>query len=157
VIALIWNIALMLIWVALTGSFTGPNLLLGFVLGYLILGLALRDKPEFAKYVGKVPKFIGFIGYFFWELLMSNLKVAYDVLTPTHHMCPGVIAVPLDAETDGEITIVANLISLTPGTLSLDVSTDRKVLYIHVMYLVDRDAVLRSIKSLEARTLDVLR
>jgi multicomponent Na+:H+ antiporter subunit E len=156
-IALIWNIALMLIWVALTGSFTGPNLLLGFVLGYLILGLALRDKPEFAKYVGKVPKFIGFIGYFFWELLMSNLKVAYDVLTPTHHMCPGVIAVPLDAETDGEITIVANLISLTPGTLSLDVSTDRKVLYIHVMYLVDRDAVLRSIKSLEARTLDVLR
>jgi multicomponent Na+:H+ antiporter subunit E len=157
VIALIWNIALMLIWVALTGSFTGPNLLLGFVLGYLILGLALRDKPEFAKYVGKVPKFIGFIGYFFWELLMSNLKVAYDVLTPTHHMCPGVIAVPLDAETDGEITIVANLISLTPGTLSLDVSTDRKVLYIHVMYLVDRDAVIRSIKSLEARTLEVLR
>lgn len=156
-IALIWNIALMLIWVALTGSFSGANLLLGFVLGYLILGLALRDKPEFAKYVGKVPKFIAFIGYFFWELLMSNLKVAYDVLTPTHHMCPGVIAVPLDAETDGEITIVANLISLTPGTLSLDVSTDRKVLYIHVMYLVDRDAVLRSIKALEARALEVLR
>ena len=156
-IALTWNIALMLIWVALTGSFSGPNLLLGFVLGYLILGLALRDKPEFAKYVGKVPKFIGFIGYFFWELLMSNLKVAYDVLTPTHHMCPGVIAMPLEAKTDGEITIVANLISLTPGTLSLDVSTDRKVLYIHVMYLVDRDEVIRSIKALEARALEVLR
>lgn len=156
-IALIWNIALMLIWVALTGSFSGPNLLLGFVLGYLILGIALRDKPEFARYVGKVPKFIGFIGYFFWELLLSNLKVAYDVLTPTHHMCPGVIAMPLDAETDGEITIVANLISLTPGTLSLDVSTDRKVLYIHVMYLVDRDEVIRSIKALEARALEVLR
>jgi multicomponent Na+:H+ antiporter subunit E len=156
-IALIWNIALMLIWVALTGAFTGPNLLLGFFLGYLILGLALRDKPEFAKYVGKVPKFIGFIGYFFWELLVSNLKVAYDVLTPTHHMCPGVIAMPLDASTDGEITIVANLISLTPGTLSLDVSTDRKVLYIHVMYLVDREEVIRSIKSLEARALEVLR
>jgi multicomponent Na+:H+ antiporter subunit E len=156
-IALTWNIALMLIWVALTGSFSGPNLLLGFVLGYLILGLALRDKPEFAKYVGKVPKFIGFIGYFFWELLMSNLKVAYDVLTPTHHMCPGVIAMPLEAKTDGEITIVANLISLTPGTLSLDVSTDRKVLYIHVMYLVDREEVIRSIKALEARALEVLR
>jgi multicomponent Na+:H+ antiporter subunit E len=156
-IALIWNIALMLIWVALTGAFTGANLLLGFFLGYLILGLALRDKPEFAKYVGKVPKFFGFIGYFFWELLVSNLKVAYDVLTPTHHMCPGVIAMPLEASTDGEITIVANLISLTPGTLSLDVSTDRKVLYIHVMYLVDREEVIRSIKSLEARALEVLR
>ena len=156
-IALVWNVALMLIWVVLTGAFTGANLVIGFVLGYLILGLALRDRPEFAKYIGKVPRFIGFIGYFVWELLLSNLKVAYDVLTPTHHMCPGVIAMPLEARTDGEITIVANLISLTPGTLSLDVSTDRKVLYIHVMYLVDRDEVIRGIKSFEARILEVLR
>lgn len=156
-IALIWNIALMLIWAALTGSFTGANLLLGFLLGYFILGISLRDKPDFARYLTKVPRFIGFIGYFFWELLLSNLRVAYDVVTPTHHMRPGVIAVPLDAQTDGEITIVANLISLTPGTLSLDVSTDRKVLYIHVMYLDNREAVIRSIKSLEARTLEVLR
>ncbi|MBS0003316.1 MAG: Na+/H+ antiporter subunit E [Thioalkalivibrio sp.] len=156
-IALVWNVALMLIWVVLTGAFTGANLVVGFVLGYLILGLALRDRPEFAKYIGKVPRFIGFIGYFIWELLLSNLKVAYDVLTPTHHMCPGVIAMPLEARTDGEITIVANLISLTPGTLSLDVSTDRKVLYIHVMYLVDRDEVIRGIKSFEARILEVLR
>lgn len=156
-IALVWNVALMLIWVVLTGAFTGANLVVGFVLGYLILGLALRDRPEFAKYIGKVPRFIGFIGYFVWELLLSNLKVAYDVLTPTHHMCPGVIAMPLEARTDGEITIVANLISLTPGTLSLDVSTDRKVLYIHVMYLVDRDEVIRGIKSFEARILEVLR
>jgi multicomponent Na+:H+ antiporter subunit E len=72
-------------------------------------------------------------------------------------MSPGVIAMPLDAQTDGEITIVANLISLTPGTLSLDVSSDKKVLYIHVMYLDDRDAVIRSIKALEARALQVLR
>lgn len=156
-IALIWNLALMLIWVALTGSFSGLNMFLGFVIGYIVMGVALRDKPEFNAYLGRVPKFIGFIGFFFWELLVSNLKVAYDVLTPTHHMCPGVIAMPLDAKTDGEITIVANLISLTPGTLSLDVSTDRKVLYIHVMYLVDREAVIQSIKALEARALEVMR
>jgi multicomponent Na+:H+ antiporter subunit E len=155
--ALTWNLILALFWVALTGSFTGVNLLLGFVLGYLLLGLALSEQPGFAKYFGKVPKFIAFVGYFFWELLMSNLKVAYDVLTPTHHMCPGVIAMPLAAKSDGEITIVANLISLTPGTLSLDVSSDKKVLYIHVMYLVDRDASIRSIKALEARALEVLR
>ncbi|AGA34008.1 Na(+) H(+) antiporter subunit E [Thioalkalivibrio nitratireducens DSM 14787] len=156
-IALIWNIALALIWMALTGSFTGANLLLGFVLGYLVLALTLGRKPDVRKYLLKVPRFFGFVGYFFWELLLSNLRVAYDVLTPTHHMSPGVIAMPLDAETDGEITIVANLISLTPGTLSLDVSSDKKVLYIHVMYLDDRDAVIRSIKVLEARALQVLR
>ncbi|AHE97635.1 Na+/H+ antiporter subunit E [Thioalkalivibrio paradoxus] len=156
-IALIWNIALALIWMALTGSFTGANLLLGFVLGYLVLALTLGRKPDVRKYLLKVPRFFGFVGYFFWELLLSNLRVAYDVLTPTHHMSPGVIAMPLDAKTDGEITIVANLISLTPGTLSLDVSSDKKVLYIHVMYLDDRDAVIRSIKVLEARALQVLR
>jgi len=156
-IALIWNIALALIWMALTGSFTGANLVLGFVLGYAVLALTLGRRPTFRKYLVKVPQFFAFLGYFFWELLLSNLKVAYDVLTPTHHMCPGVIAMPLDAETDAEITIVANLISLTPGTLSLDVSSDKKVLYIHVMYLDDRDAVIRSIKVLEARALQVLR
>ncbi len=156
-IALTWNVVLALVWVALTGSFTGANLLLGFVLGYAILGLALSDQPGVAKYVGKVPKFIGFVGFFLWELLVSNLKVAYDVLTPTHHMRPAVIAMPLDAKSDGEIPIVANLISLTPGTLSLDVSSDKKVLYIHVMYLTDRDEAIQSIKALEARALEVLR
>jgi multicomponent Na+:H+ antiporter subunit E len=156
-IALTWNVLLMLIWVALTGSFTAANLLLGFVLGYLILGFSLRDKPEFDHYVGKVPRLIAFIGYFLWEMLLSNLKVAYDVLTPTHHMCPGVIAMPLDARTDGEITVVANLISLTPGTLSLDVSSDRRVLYIHVMYLVDRDTVVAGMKDLERKVLEILR
>lgn len=49
-------------------------------------------------------------------------------------MKPGVIALPLSARTEMEITLVANLISLTPGTLSLDVSDDRKVLYIHAMF-----------------------
>jgi len=156
-IALTWNIALALIWVFLTGTFTTGNLLAGFFLGYVLLAFALRDKPGFARYVRRVPRFLAFIGFFIWELLVSNLKVAYDVMTPTHHMVPGVIAFPLDAKTDGEITIVANLISLTPGTLSLDVSSDRKVLYIHVMYLEDREAVIRSIKYLENRALAVLR
>jgi len=157
VIALVWNFALALAWVALTGSFTGVNLLVGFVLGYVILGFALRHKPVFANYVSKVPRFIRFIGFFISELVMSNLKVAYDVLTPTHHMRPGVIAFPLEARTDGEITIVANLISLTPGTLSLDVSSDKKVLYIHVMYLDDERQVHDSIKYLESRVLELLR
>lgn len=156
-IALTWNIALALIWVFLTGTFSTGNLLVGFFLGYVLLAFALRDKPGFSSYARRVPKFIAFIGYFLWELFLSNLKVAYDVMTPTHHMVPGVIAFPLDAETDGEITIVANLISLTPGTLSLDVSTDKKVLYIHVMYIEDRDEVIRSIKYLEHRALEVLR
>jgi multicomponent Na+:H+ antiporter subunit E len=73
-------------------------------------------------------------------------------------MRPGVIAIPLDAQTDIEITVLANLISLTPGTLSLDVSADRQTLYIHTMYLDDPEAARRGIKrGFERRVLAVTR
>ncbi|OOG27628.1 Na+/H+ antiporter subunit E [Thioalkalivibrio denitrificans] len=156
-IALTWNIVLALIWVSLSGHFTAINLLIGFVLGYLILAYALRDLPVFANYARKGPRFVRFVGFFIKELVKSNLRVAHDVLTPTHHMRPAVIAFPLIAESDGEITILANLISLTPGTLSLDVSSDRKVLYIHVMYFDDEAEVHASIRYMETRMLEVLR
>jgi multicomponent Na+:H+ antiporter subunit E len=93
-------------------------------------------------------------------LVLANLRVAYDVLTPGYRMRPGVIAIPLDARTDAEITLLANLITLTPGTLSLDVSSDRSVLYIHIMYIDNDDLaeVRRRIKTgFERRVLEVLR
>ena len=156
-IALTWNFILAIIWAALWGDFSGATLVVGFVVGYLVLALALRDMADFSGYVSKVPKTINFFFYFNRELLKSNLKVAYDVLTRTHYMKPGVIAFPLQARSDGEIAIVANLISLTPGTLSLDVSSDRDVLYIHVMYLTDEEQVVRDIQDLERRILEIIR
>jgi multicomponent Na+:H+ antiporter subunit E len=155
--AFAWNILLALIWIAVSGDFSGAGLLTGFVLGYIILGITLREVPAFAAYVRRVPKIILFAGYFLRELIRSNLRVAWDVVTPTHYMKPAVIAVPLDAKTDGEIALVANLISLTPGTLTLDVSSDRRVLYIHVMYLDDLEQVRADIKRFEARVLELLR
>jgi multicomponent Na+:H+ antiporter subunit E len=101
-----------------------------------------------------------FAGFFLWELLLANLRVAYDVLTPPLHMRPGIVAIPLDVETDAEITLLANLITLTPGTLSLDISGDRKVLYIHAMYIDDGDieGVRRHIKrGFERRVMEVMR
>lgn len=152
-----WNILLALIWVAVTGSFSGASLVVGFVLGYVILGVTLRDVPAFSGYVRRVPKVIRFIGFFSRELFISNLRVAYDVITPTDYMRPAVIAFPLDAKTDGEITFFANLLSLTPGTLSLDVSSDRRVLYIHIMYLDDLQDTQKQIKYFESRVLELLR
>ena len=68
------------------------------------------------------------------------------------------VAIPLDAETDAEITLLANLITLTPGTLSLDVSDDRRVLYIHAMYVDDVEELRRSIKDgFEKRVMELLR
>ena len=101
--------------------------------------------------------FIGFLGFFIKELVQANLRVAFDILTPPWHMQPGVIALPLSARTEMEITLVANLISLTPGTLSLDVSDDRKVLYIHAMFLDDEEELRRNLKEMEHRALELFR
>jgi multicomponent Na+:H+ antiporter subunit E len=91
--------------------------------------------------------------YFLWELTLANLRVAYDVVTPTHYMRPVILALPMDADTDIEITVLANLITLKPGTLSLDVSVDRKVLYVHSMYLEEP----HEFKKFERRLLRVFR
>ena len=86
------------------------------------------------KYYRKLPKLMNLIVYFVKELIVANIRVAYDVITPTTHMRPCIVAMRLDAKTDLEITILANMISLTPGTLSLDLSEDRKYLFVHAIY-----------------------
>jgi multicomponent Na+:H+ antiporter subunit E len=92
-------------------------------------------------------------------LIKANGCLAYDVLTPNFHMQPGVIAIPLDAQTDTEITLLATMINLTPGSLTIDVSADRSVMYLHAMYLgEDADAYRRSVKDgFERRILEVTR
>ena len=89
------------------------------------------------------------------ELVVSNLRVSYDIVTPPWYMKPGVIAMPLKARGDFEIAFVANLISLTPGTLSLDVSDDRRVLYIHAMFLHDEAELRHNLAELERRALEL--
>ena len=85
--------------------------------------------------------------------------VAYDIITPEHKMRPAIIAFPLTAESAIEITILANLITLTPGTLSIDVSESRKVLYIHTMYLKSTpEQFVEEIRNgLEKKLLEVTR
>jgi multicomponent Na+:H+ antiporter subunit E len=91
------------------------------------------------RYFRKLPRLLEFIGFIIKELLVSSLRVAYDVLTRTSHLNPAIIAIPLDAESDREIVTLAVLVTLTPGTLSLKVSDDRRTLYVHEMYVTDGD------------------
>jgi multicomponent Na+:H+ antiporter subunit E len=154
---LLLNLLLALAWVALTGQFTGANFLAGFSLGFFVLWLSQRTKAT-AAYVRKIVQVADFLLYFLWELVKANVRVTYEVLTPTHHMLPGVIAVPLDLETDIEILILTSLITLTPGTLSLDISEDKKTLYIHAMFIRDREKMQKTIKEgFERRVREVLR
>ncbi len=150
------NAALALGWAALTGSFTLSNLLIGYVVGYLALWTA---KPMFGdtSYFERVWRVIRLALLFIYELFVSSLRVVWDVLTPTHRSRPGIIALPLDATRDGEILMIANLISLTPGSLSLDISEDRKTLYVHAMFVDDPQVLRDELKrGIEQRVLAAL-
>ncbi|MCH8555047.1 MAG: Na+/H+ antiporter subunit E [Schleiferiaceae bacterium] len=151
------NILLALIWAALTGSFGYINIGFGFFVSYGILWVITRGRDD-VNYFSKAPQVVSFLLFFIKELVKANIQVAYDVITPKDHMKPGIVAVPLEAKTAMEITLLANFITMTPGTLSLDVSTDRKVLYIHAMYVEDKQAFIDEIKNgFERRLLKILR
>jgi multicomponent Na+:H+ antiporter subunit E len=149
------NLLLALAWIALTGQFTPVNLAVGFVLGYGALWLLYRPTGS-NSYFRKARLVLAFIPFFSWELIKANVRVAYEVVTPHHTMNPGVVAVPLDATSDAEISLLANLITLTPGTLSLDVAADRKTLYVHAMFVGDAESFRRQIKEgFERRVMEI--
>lgn len=149
------NLLLTFIWVALTGDFTFASMLFGFFLSYFVLFIITRGTGR-ARYFRLVPKVIAFVFYFLYELIKANLQVAWEVITPKLFMTPGIVGVPLDVKSDSQITFLANLITLTPGTLSLDVSEDKKVLYVYSMYIKDRESFIRSIKDgFEKRILEI--
>lgn len=143
---LLLHVLLAIAWAALTGQITPENLAGGFVLGYIVLFLSRRALGGTA-YVTKVPVVLRFIIYFLVQLFQANIRVAYEVLTPSYNMRPAIVAIPLDVSSDIEITLLANLITLTPGTLSLDVSNDRRVLYVHAMFVRDIDEFRDEIKN----------
>ena len=140
------NLILAVAWMAFEGSFTMVSLLTGFVIGY---GALWMIQPLIGQtgYFGRVLAWIRLIVMFFYELLLSSFQVAFDVLTPTHRAKPAILEVPLDVKSDAGLLLVTNLISLTPGTLSLDVSEDKKTLLVHVMFADDPDAIRDTLKN----------
>jgi len=151
---LLLNLLLALAWMALTGTFDPLNFAAGFILGYLMLRLV--QQPEDPKnYFQRATLVIRFIFFYLKELLIANLRVAGTVLSPQMMMTPAVIAIPLDTDSELSISLLANLITLTPGSLTLDISADCSVLYVHTMYADDIDQFRLSIKDLERRVLEV--
>ena len=154
---LVLNAALALGWAVLMGTFSLAGLLLGFVVGYIAIWVA---RPLFGEttYFDRVWRVLSLAILFVYELVVSSLRVVWDVVTPTHLSRPGIVALPLDARTDAEILTVASLISLTPGTLSLDVSPDRRTLYVHAMFVEDPEDVRRELKEgMERKVLEAMR
>lgn len=141
---LVLNVFLAVVWAMLTGEVNATNLLNGFGVGFVLLWISNAPFGR-TQYFRKVLRLIGFVLFFLWELLQANLRVAFDIVTPRHRMRPAVVAVPVPSPSDTAITLLANLLTLTPGSLSLDVSTDRRVLYVHNMYCTDLDSTRRNL------------
>lgn len=138
------NVLMALAWAAVTGSFSELNLAFGFVLAALALSL-IREQVGSVGYFERARR-IGSLGLLFlYELALSSIKVALLVLKPNMVVRPGIFTYPLKVERDGEITLLANLITLTPGTLSVDVSDDRQHLFIHTLDCSDPDQLRRDI------------
>jgi len=151
------NLILAFVWAALNGGIGLTSLIVGFLVGYLIQFIL---QPIFGKsrYCGQLYDGVLLVLYFIYELIISSLKVAWDVVTPLQRSKPALIAVPIEASSDAEITVLANLISLTPGSLSVDVSEDRSHLLVHAMFVDDPEAFKQEIKDgMERRILEAMR
>ncbi|NPV76505.1 MAG: Na+/H+ antiporter subunit E [Anaerolineae bacterium] len=140
------NVLLAVAWGALSGDFAPVNLFFGFALGYVILWISYRKMTQ-VTYFRRVFVVLEFLSFFLWELLIANIRVVIIVLSPRPKLRPAVIGIPLDIQEDAAITLLVNLITLTPGTLSLDVSTDRRMLYIHSIWVQDAETFRAHIKT----------
>lgn len=151
----LWNVLLALIWGALKGEFNLANLVEGFILGYAVLFL-MQPVIGKAPYFTKVVQALGLGFFFLKELIVANFSVAYYVIAPQERMHPAIEAIPLEPAKDISITLLANMITLTPGTLSIDVSPDRKYLFIHNIAVEDIEKSRKEIKeTFERRILEV--
>lgn len=95
-------------------------------------------------------------GYYLWSFLQANALVTWEILTPTSGIAPGIVRVPVRLRKPWHVVLYANLISLTPGTLTLDVTEDCDTLLVHGLHVESADALRAHLAELEDRLLEVL-
>lgn len=110
------------------------------------------------KFFYKLYLIVKFIFLIIYDAIIANFQVAYDVITPNVYAKPGIISIPLDLQNEIAITVFANVISFTPGTLTLDISKDRKTLYMHGMYIKNKELLKEQIKKrYEKRIMEIFK
>jgi multicomponent Na+:H+ antiporter subunit E len=150
------NLLLALTWAALNGQFTLTSLITGAVLGRIVLMILAKGGVLPGGEVRRVERAFSLLGYLLRQIVVANFRVAMDVVSLHPRMRPGVIRLPLDVRTDGEILLLAAMINITPGSVALDVSDDCRVMFVHVMDMDSPDAARLEIKEgFERRILEL--
>lgn len=140
------NIVLAVSWMFLQNSYTLISFIYGYMIGVFILFI-LRRFLIFDFYLQRVWAIIKLLTLFIVELIKANIDVIKVVLSPKLTNQPGIVAVTTKLESDFEITLLAALISLTPGTVSMDFSEDSKTIYIHALHVPDKEEMIEQIHN----------
>ncbi|WP_066194257.1 MULTISPECIES: Na+/H+ antiporter subunit E [Gracilibacillus] len=143
---IILNIIIAVMWMFLSESYTFPSLLTGFIIGALLLFMLRRFIPA-NFYLYRVWKIIKLLLLFVKELLISNIDIVKWVYKPKQTYYPGIFAYPTELKSSWEILLLTSLISLTPGTLSVAVSDNNKIIYIHAMDIESDETSIKEIKE----------
>lgn len=147
---------LTLVWALLWADFSIANLLAGVVVAFVVVLIAAPTGvvPTQRTSIHPVSAVV-FITYFLFQLVKSNLIIAWEIVTPGSRLNRAIIAVPLHVATAGIVTLVGNSVTLTPGTLTIDVhdadpeAGTPAILYVHVLQVGDIDSARASVLKLE--------
>lgn len=101
-------------------------------------------------------RLLRFVGLYLWDLVLASLVIAREVITPRSGASPGIVEVPVRGRTPLQVASLANLVSLTPGTLTIDVGPDHDVIYVHGLHVDDADALRARVHALERRMLEAI-
>jgi multicomponent Na+:H+ antiporter subunit E len=99
------------------------------------------------RWLSRIVDAASLAAFFGWALIIANIRVAVDVIRPHTSIRPAVVAIPLDVTSDAEILLLSMLINITPGSVTIDLSADRRTLYVHVMHMVSPEASRQEIKD----------
>ena len=139
-------VLLFVVWIFLTNSFTFGNVLLAAILAWIIAVFIGSLQPETVP-VFKPLRAIKYVLVLLGDIIASNIVVAKQVLGPLDKLKPGFVAIPLELKASLPITLLASTISLTPGTVSTEVSEDKKTLYVHALHVENEPKLVARIKN----------
>jgi multicomponent Na+:H+ antiporter subunit E len=142
VVSVTWSTV---VWVALWGRLTVANVLGGLAVG-IVATLLVPPRSRPGRTIRPVA-LLRFVGHFVYKLVEASVIVAWEVATPHNRINEGIVAIELSGAGEWINALVADLVSLTPGTLTLEVQHD--TLYVHVLHLDDLDAVRRDVLLFE--------
>lgn len=140
------NTLIAVMWLFMQSSYTVGSFIFGYMIGLFVLFI-LRRFLVFHFYLHRVWALIKLIILFIIELIKANIDVVKVVLRPRLNHQPGIVAVTTRLESNVEITLLAALISLTPGTVSMDFSDDSKTIYIHALDIPNKDEFIADIHN----------